>query len=58
MTAVKFNEDEKPNNTEGYVQNNQFFSRVGGISNEQLNQLEGQFLQDIKYSLLVSPELY
>ena len=40
------------------VQNNLFFSKVGGISLTQLNELESQFLLDIRYTLLVSPELY
>ena len=62
MIAVKFMEDGNLRNSdqseqEG-VQNNLFFSKVGGISLEQLNELESQFLLDIKYSLLVSPELY
>ena len=42
----------------GYTQNNQYFSRVGGISLEDLNKLEMQFLQDIKFSLFVDPDLY
>ena len=60
MVAVKFYEDEPENDLQeqGFVQNNLFFSKVGGMSNQELNELESQFLLDLKYSLLVQPELY
>ena len=62
MIAVKFMEDngmsKSDQSDQGNVQNNLFFSKVGGISLLQLNELESQFLQDIRYTLLVIPELY
>lgn len=48
IIAIKFNEDDFPTNT--------FFSKVGGILQEELNSLENVFLKEIEFNLFVKGE--
>lgn len=50
MLAAKFFDD--------YFYNNEYFSKVGGISNMELNLLEIEFLNFINFSLYVDPILF
>jgi hypothetical protein len=43
--AIKFNEE--------YFENNKFYSKIGGINNKSLNQLENQVLRIINFNLYV-----
>jgi hypothetical protein len=50
MMAAKFF-DEK-------FQKNSYWSKVGGISNDELNKLEREFLTMTQYQLFVCPTVY
>jgi len=50
MVAAKFIDDN--------YQDNHHFSLVGGVSNQALNELELQFVKDIRYSLLIESDLF
>ena len=41
MTSIKYNEDE--------IYSNTFYAKIGGISKEELDILEYEFLKLIKY---------
>ena len=50
VLSAKYNYDE--------FYDNQYYSEVGGITMEEFNNLEKDFLESIEYSLYVSKELY
>jgi hypothetical protein len=50
VISIKYNEDE-------YF-SNQFYAKVGGVSKEELNKLEYEFLSLIDFSLFVDEELF
>jgi len=50
MVAAKFHDDE--------YASNEYFARVGGIDTQELNSLEAEFLQRIKWKLYVGPTEY
>lgn len=50
MLAAKFYDDR--------YYNNEYYSRVGGISKKEINQLEVEFLNYINFNLYVEPELF
>ena len=50
VIAVKYNED--------YYYNNEFYSKVGGITCKELNKLEVEMLSLIEFNLHVETEIY
>ncbi|EGR33118.1 hypothetical protein IMG5_061170 [Ichthyophthirius multifiliis] len=50
MVAIKFFDDK--------YYNNEYYSKVGGITNQEINQLERDFLQLINFKLHCRPELF
>lgn len=50
LLAIKFNEE--------YFENNKFYSKIGGIKNKNLNQLENQVLRIINFNLYVYEEQF
>jgi hypothetical protein len=50
MTAIKFNEDD-------YYSNN-YYAKIGGVSLQEANCLECEFLKLIQFDLYVKTELY
>lgn len=49
-TSLKFNED--------VIYDFNYYAKVGGISNEELSELEISFIEEIGYSLFISEETY
>ena len=50
MVAAKFFDD--------VYYNNEYFAKVGGISNKELNALEIEFLNYLNFNLFVDPVLF
>ena len=50
IIAIKYNEDTKYDNV--------FYSKIGGVSTNELLQLEGAFLKIINFELFVRDDLY
>ncbi len=50
MLAAKFFDDR--------YYNNEYYSKVGGISNSEMNLLEREFLHYISFRLYISPVLF
>jgi len=50
ITAIKFNEDD--------FYSNSFYSKIGGVSINELNNLEDEFLRLINFNLWVEEDLY
>ncbi len=50
VLAIKFNEDN--------YYTNEYYSSVGGISCEEVNQLESEMLQLLKYDLVIHQKKY
>jgi len=50
ILAIKYNED--------YFDDNQYFSKVGGVSLTEINTLEREFLKIIDYRLFVNENLF
>ena len=50
MVAAKFFDDK--------YYNNEYYSRVGGINNKELNSLEIEFLNFINFNLFVDPYIF
>jgi hypothetical protein len=50
LLSLKFNEDD--------FYDNLFYSKVGGISLQELNALEYEFIKLIRYNLFVDRDLY
>ncbi len=50
MIAIKFNEDD--------YYSNDFYAKVGGISNKELNRIESESLRLLKYNLYIKLSLY
>lgn len=50
MLAAKFFDD--------VYYNNEYYAKVGGISNKEINQLEIEFLNYINFNLYVDPVLF
>ena len=50
MVAIKYNDD--------VYYDNEFYSKVGGLSCRELNQLEGAVLSSLDFDLYVSSEHY
>jgi hypothetical protein len=48
--AIKYNEDDYYSNT--------FYAKVGGISLEEVNILEVEFLKMIKYTLFIDSDIF
>ena len=50
LLAIKFNEDDYYSNTH--------YSKIGGITMQELNTLEEEFIEGIKWNVWVDQELY
>ncbi len=50
ILAIKFNEDD--------YYSNEFYSKVGGVSNAELNKLESDTYLLIKHQLWINMDLY
>jgi Cyclin. len=50
MIAAKFFDD--------HFYNNEYYAKVGGISNKEINSLEIEFLNYVNFSLYVDPILF
>lgn len=50
VLAIKYNEDDYYSNT--------FYAKVGGITLEEINKLEAEFLKHLTFTVFVDEELY
>lgn len=50
LIAIKFNEDD--------YYSNDFYAKVGGISNKELNRIECESLRLLKYKLYINLSLF
>lgn len=50
MTAIKYNEDD--------YYSNKYYAKVGGITLDEINRLEYEFIRLIRYSLFVENRVY
>jgi hypothetical protein len=50
LTAIKFNEDDFYSNT--------YYAKVGGISLQEINNLENEFLTLINFNLWIDYEIF
>lgn len=50
LTAIKYNEDDFYSNT--------YYAKVGGISLQEINNLESEFLNLIKFNLWIDSEIF
>jgi hypothetical protein len=50
LTAIKFNEDDFYSNT--------YYAKVGGISLQEINNLESEFLSLINFNLWIDYDIY
>jgi hypothetical protein len=50
VLAIKYNED--------IYYSNKFYAKVGGVSNEVLNNIEIEFLKLIDFSLFIDEEIF